>query len=628
LSSQIRSGILPGDMTTAGQTTTGQTTGQTTDLATGSETAAPRPVEAAERALAEIARRGDDGVWIAVAARDRLLAEAREIERRQAAGEPLPLAGLTFGVKDNIDVAGLPTTAACPAFAYEPAKSAPVVARLLAAGALCVGKTNLDQFATGLSGVRSPYGIPANLFDDRYVAGGSSSGSAVAVAAGTVDFALGTDTAGSGRVPAAFNNIVGLKPSRGLLSATGVVPACPSLDCLSIFAPTVEEAVRLANITRGFDESDPFSRPEADSFDFGAARERPPRFRFGVPRGGALDFLGDGHAAELFERALARLTALGGTRVEVDFAPFREAGALVYEGGFVSERLIAAGRLLAEQPDALLPVIKSILEGARTVDARAVFETTRKVARLRRQAARVFAGLDVLVVPTTPTVYRIDDLEADPLRLNAALGTYTTFVNPLDLAAIAVPTGFRPDRLPAGATLVGPWGSDARLAGLAAALHRATSRTVGAAGRPLAAEPIAATVEIPSDWLPIAVVGAHLSGEPLNHQLTDLGGRIVRAARTAPRYRLFALPNTTPPKPGLARHDAGGTAIELEVWALSPAAFGSFVARVPAPLCIGRIELEDQTSVSGFLCEGHALDGAREISAFGGWRAFRRAPAS
>ncbi|HVZ88453.1 MAG TPA: allophanate hydrolase [Polyangia bacterium] len=589
------------------------------------ETTALRPLAAAERALAAIERRGDDGVWITVAARDRLLADAQEIERRSAAGGALPLAGLTFGVKDNIDVAGLPTTAACPAFAYQPAKSAPVVARLQAAGALCVGKTNLDQFATGLGGVRSPYGIPANLFDDRYITGGSSSGSAVAVAAGTVDFSLGTDTAGSGRVPAAFNNVVGLKPSRGLFSLTGVVPACPSLDCVSVFAPTVEEALRVANVARGFDEGDVFSRLEADRFDFGGGGDRPARFRFGVPRGGGLDFLGDGRAAEQFERALARLTALGGTRVDVDFAPFREAGALVYEGGFVSERLIAAGRLLAEQPGALLPVIQSILDGARAVDARAVFETARQVARLRRHAARTFAGVDVLVVPTTPTIYRIDDLQADPLRLNAALGIYTTFVNPLDLAAIAVPTGFRTDRLPAGATLIGPWGSDARLASLGAALHRATSKTVGATGRSLDGEPAAVPVEIPRDWLPIAVVGAHLAGEPLNHQLTDLGGRIVRATRTAPRYRLFALPNTTPPKPGLARGDAGGTAIELEVWALSPAAFGSFVARVPAPLCIGRIELDDGSNVSGFLCEGHALDGAREISSFGGWRAFRRA---
>jgi allophanate hydrolase len=584
--------------------------------------AKPAPVDVAERALAEIARRGDDGVWITVTPRERLLAAARELDRRRDAGEPLPLYGRTFAVKDNIDVAGLPTTAACAAFAYHPTKHAPVVDRLLDAGALCLGKVNLDQFATGLGGVRSPFGIPKNLFDPRFIVGGSSSGSAVAVAAGLVDFALGTDTAGSGRVPAAFNNIVGLKPSRGLLSTTGVVPAVPSLDCVSIFAPTVAEAARVATIARGYDEADPWSRPEAATFSFGPA-SRPPRFRFGVPRASALDFLGDGPASEQFARAEAALTALGGERVEIDFAPFQQAGALVYEGSFVAERLIAAGRVLAEQPESLVPAVRSILERATSVDARAAFETARGLARLRRSTARILAELDFLFVPTTPTILRIEDLERDPLRLNAALGAYTTFVNPLDLAALAVPTGFRNDRLPAGATLVGPWGSDARLAAFGAMLHHATSRERGATGRPLVA-PDAPDISQPADRIAVAVLGAHLSGEPLNHQLTDAGGQFVRATRTAPHYRFYALPNTTPPKPGLARVDGSGEAIELEIWSLSPAAFGSFVARIPAPLCIGRIDLEDGSAVSGFLCEGSALAGARDISSFGGWRAFRR----
>ncbi len=584
------------------------------------------PVEVAERALGEIARRGDDGVWITVTPRERLLTSARELQRRRDAGESLPLYGLTFAVKDNIDVAGLPTTAACPAFSYQPDKNAPVVARLLDAGALCLGKLNLDQFATGLSGVRSPYGVPKNLFDGRFIVGGSSSGSAVAVAAGLVDFALGTDTAGSGRVPAAFNNIVGLKPSRGLLSTTGVVPAVPSLDCVSIFALTVEEAARVAAIARGYDESDPGSRPEAETFSF-APVDRPPRFRFGVPRGSALDFLGDGRAAEQFARACARLAALGGERVEIDFAPFREAGALVYDGAFIAERLIAAGRLLAEEPEALVPPVRSILRGATSIGARAAFDTARALGRLRRHAARVLGGLDFLFVPTTPTIFRIEDIERDPIRLNAALGTYTTFVNPLDLAALAVPTGFRSDRLPAGATLVGPWGSDARLAGFGAMLHRAISTELGATGRAL--EPaLPPAISVASDWIAVAVLGAHLSGEPLNHQLTETGGRFLRAARTAPKYRFFALPNTTPAKPGLARVAEDGVAIELEVWALPPAAFGNFVARIPGPLCIGRIEIEDGSVVSGFLCEGYAFSGARDISEFGGWRAYRRSLAT
>jgi allophanate hydrolase len=581
-----------------------------------------RLVEAVETVLAEIARRGDDGVWISVHSRDRLIADARALERRRTAGEALPLFGLTFAVKDNIDVADLPTTAACPAFAYTPTRSATVVARLLGAGALCVGKTNLDQFATGLSGVRSPYGIPKNLFKDSYVAGGSSSGSGVAVGAGLVSFALGTDTAGSGRVPAAFNNIVGLKPSRGVLSTAGVVPACPTFDCVSIFAPTVEEATRVAAVARGYDEADPLSRREADAVAF-APTERPPRFRFGVPRGGALDFRGDARAADVFARALARLVSLGGQSVEIDFALFREAAALVYDSPFVAERLIAAGTLFAERPEALLPPIRTILRGAARHDARAAFEAIRLLARLRRQAQAAFVGIDFLIVPTTPTIYRIDEIEADPIRLNATLGAYTNFVNPLDLAAIAVPTGFRSDQLPAGATLVGPWGSDARLATFATALHRGCSQTLGATGRALATAGPDADV-VPPYWIPIAVVGAHLAGEPLNHQLTDAGARFLRATRTAPSYRFYALPNTTPAKPGLARVEAGGTAIDVEVWALPPTAFGAFVARVPPPLCIGSLELEDRTRVSGFLCEGYALSGALDISGFGGWRAYRR----
>ncbi len=577
------------------------------------------PVEVAERALAEIARRGDDGVWITVTPGDRLMREARELQRRHAAGETMPLYGLSFAVKDNIDVAGLPTTAACPALATTPARSATVVTRLLEAGALCVGKTNLDQLATGLTGVRSPYGVPRSVFDPRYVSGGSSSGSAVAVAAGIVDFALGTDTAGSGRVPAAFNNIVGLKPSRGVLSAAGVVPACPSLDCVSIFSLTVEDGQRVAEIAKAPDEADPFSRPEAAAFSF-VAGPRPPRFRFGIPAGAALDFRGDAAAASAFTRTLQRIVALGGEAVEVDFAPFREAGELVYGGAYVAERLLAGGALLAEHPEALLPPIRTILAGARGLDTRAVLETAQKVARLRRTAGAILGRLDFLLVPTAPTMPRVADVEADPLRLNAALGAFTTFVNPLDLAAVAVPGVFRDDGLPSGVTLVGPWGSDARLAAFGSAVHRATSERLGALARPIPAE-AGPAAGVPEGWIPIAVVGAHLAGEPLNHQLTEPGGRFVRACRTAPLYHLYALPGTTPPKPGLVRADGGG-AVDLEVWALPPAAFGTFVAKIPAPLAIGRIALEDGTAVSGFLCESYATAGAADITATGGWRRY------
>ncbi len=555
---------------------------------------------------------------------ERLLREARELQQRQARGEPLPLYGLTFAVKDNIDVAGLPTTAACPALASTPAQHAPVVARLLQAGALCVGKTNLDQLATGLTGVRSPYGVARNPFDPAFVPGGSSSGSAVAVALGQVDFALGTDTAGSGRVPAAFNNIVGLKPSRGLLSTTGVVPACPSLDCVSIFSLTVEDAVRVADLARGADDGDPFSRPEADAFRFGGA-VRPPRFRFGIPAGAALDFRGDLPPPPASRAPSSGRARWAASRSRSTSPPSTRRAALVYEGAFVAERLIAGGALLAEQPAALLPPVREILSGARRIDARAVFETNRRVAQLRRAAVRALAAVDFLLVPTAPTIPRVADVQADPLRLNAALGAFTTFVNPLDLAALAVPAGFRDDGLPAGVTLVGPWGSDARLAAFGGALHRATSDRLGALDRTLPPE-VPATGAVPEGWIAIAVVGAHLSGEPLNHQLTDLGGRFVRATRTAPVYRFYALPNTTPPKPGLVRSPEGGGSIALEVWALPPAAFGLFVSKIPAPLVIGRITLEDGTAVSGFLCESFAVSGATDITASGGWRRFLSRP--
>jgi allophanate hydrolase len=582
---------------------------------------AASPSQTIEEVLARIESRGDDGVWITVAPRERLLAAARAVEQRRRAGEALPLYGVPFAVKDNIDVAGLPTTAACPSFAYTPTEDAVAVARLVAAGALPVGKTNMDQFATGLVGVRSPYGVPRNPFDARMIPGGSSSGSAVAVAAGLVSFALGTDTAGSGRVPAAFNNIVGVKPSPGLVSARGVVPACRSLDCVSVFALTTADAAAVAELARGFDEADPYSRPEADEIVSGIAAT-PARFRFGVPGGAQLTFHGDAQAERAFAGAVERLRALGGEPVTLDLAPFSEAAALLYEGPFVAERLEAAGELLARQPEALLPPIREILRGAVGRGAADTFAALHRLRVLRRRAHAALAGVDCLVVPTAPTIYAVADVVADPIRLNATLGTYVNFVNLLELAAVAVPAGFRADGLPAGITLVGPWGADGLLAGLADRFERATSERLGAtrARHPDRAPTISAS---PS-WPRLAVVGAHLSGEPLNHQLTGAGGVLVRECRTAAKYKLFALPNTTPAKPGMVQA-SGGVALEVELWALPARAFGEFVARVPAPLCIGSVELEDGARASGFLCEPHALVGARDISSFGGWRAFRRA---
>ena len=582
---------------------------------------ATSPTATIDDVLARIDRRGDDAVWISVAPRERLLAAARAVEDRRRSGETLPLYGVPFAVKDNIDVAGLPTTAACPAFAYTPASDAAVVARLVSMGAIVVGKTNLDQFATGLVGVRSPYGVPRNPFDARMIPGGSSSGSAVAVSTGLVSFALGTDTAGSGRVPAAYNNIVGVKPSPGLLSTRGVVPACRSLDCVSVFALTAADAALVAESARGFDEEDLYSRREADAVS-SAVCATPSTFRFGVPDEAHLTFCGDALAARAFDVALERLRALGGEPIPVDFGPFAETASLLYEGAFVAERLEAAGDLLSRDPRAILPAVREILEGARQKDAASAFESLRRRQALRRRAQRALQGLDCLVVPTTPTIYTLAQVEADPIRLNAALGAYVNFVNLLDLAAVAVPAGFRSDGLPFGVTFIGGWGQDARLAGLADRFQRASRERLGATASMI--PDVAPLLSVPTAWPRLAVVGAHLSGEPLNPQLTSPGGVLVRTCRTARAYKLFALPNTAPAKPGMMRA-SDGVALEVEVWALPPAAFGEFVARVPAPLCIGSVELEDGARASGFLCEPHALIGASEISSFGGWRAYKRA---
>ena len=582
------------------------------------------PADVVKAVLSRIRHRGDDGVWISVASPQALDAALEALERRRAAGHPLPLYGVPFGVKDNIDVAGFATTAGCAAFSHQPRASAPAVQKLLAAGAIVIGKTNLDQFATGLVGVRSPYGIPGNAFDATLVSGGSSSGSALAVALGQVTFALGTDTAGSGRVPAAFNNVVGLKPSPGLITTAGVVPACRSLDCVSVFAATCEDAASVAELARGFNPADPFSRPAADDVRF-APRAPRTTFRFGVLSPADREFNGDVAMAEAYARAVDRTVAEGGAAVEFDFAPFLEAGAMLYEGPFVAQRLEAAGRRLAERPEALLPPIRAIMEGATLPKADAAFAAEARLIMLRRQVAALWTSLDFLLLPAAPTIPAIEAVQRDPIRSNASLGRYTTFVNLLDLAALAVPSGWRSDGLPAGVTLMGPWGSDALLAGYATRLHRSMSSRVGATDAPLP-PPLAPPRATPaSTAIPIAVVGAHLSGQPLNHQLTSAGGTLLRACRTAPLYRLYALPGTVPPKPGLVRvTDGSGLAIEVEVWTLPPAAFGAFVAGIPAPLGIGKLNLEDGEAVSGFVCEPCAIEGANDISSFGGWRAYLR----
>ncbi|MBF0332748.1 MAG: allophanate hydrolase [Alphaproteobacteria bacterium] len=570
------------------------------------------PTLIVEAVLARREAASDDNVWIAQVPAAALLARARQLEALPPAQRSaMPLWGVPFAVKDNIDVAGLPTTAGCPAFAHPASADATVVARLLAAGAILVGKTNLDQFATGLVGVRSPYGVARNPFDPAYIPGGSSSGSAVAVSAGLVSFALGTDTAGSGRVPAGFTNIVGLKPTKGLISTAGVVPACRSLDCVSIFALTVEDAMAALSVAAGPDQADPFSRRAPAT----ATALRAP-FRFGVPAAERMRFFGDAAAERLHGEALARLEALGGERVEIDFAPFARAADLLYSGPWVAERTAAVGAHL----ESALPVTRSIIMGGATKTAVETFQALYALEECRAAAAAEWERIDVLALPTSGTIYKIADVLADPVQTNTNLGAYTNFVNLLDLCGIAVPAGFRPDGLPAGITLLAPAFREAAVAQLASRFHRATALPMGATGHPL---PPPGPLDYGSrGLLRLLVVGGHLSGQPLNGQLSDVGARLVAAVRTAPVYRLYALPGH-PPRPGMVRAAEGGVAIEGEIWELAPADFGRFVAAIPAPLGVGQVELDDGSLVTGFLCETLATADAQDISEFGGWRAWR-----
>jgi allophanate hydrolase len=574
------------------------------------------PAESVARSYQRIRDHNDPAIFISLRDEKDAIAEAGRLAARKDAGE-LPLLGVPVAVKDNIDVLGMPTTAACPAFSYSPSYDATAVARLRAAGAIPIGKTNLDQFATGLVGVRSPYGIPKNPLRGELLPGGSSSGSAVAVAAGLVPLALGTDTAGSGRVPALLNNIVGLKPSLGMISTAGVVPACRTLDCVSIFSLTVDDAVTALAAMTGPDGADPFSRDRP----LGAITAQPTNLRLGVPRSGQLIFFGDKAQDAAYRDALKRLASLGATLVEFDMEPFYETARLLYEGPWVAERYLVIRNLLASSPDAIHPVTREIIAPGARLTAAETFSALYRLQGVRKIAERILSNFDAMVLPTAPTVYTTAQVLADPVLLNSRLGTYTNFVNLLDLCGLALPASFRPDGLPFGITLLAPAGRDALLASIGRVFHADTGLDVGAnaiAQPPLAALPARAG----GDDIAIAVVGAHLSGMALNGELKALSGRLVETAITAPDYKLYAL-DTMPPKPGMLRVEAStGTGIELEIWALSASAFGKFVAAIPPPLSIGTIRLADGRNVKGFLVEPAALDGARDISAFGGWRAF------
>ena len=569
------------------------------------------PAQTIEETYARISAHDDPALFITL----RPLAEALDhAERLRAEGpDGKSLFGAPFAVKDNIDVAGLPTTAACPAFAYSPQQSAFVVQRLIEAGAIPIGKTNLDQFATGLVGVRSPYGVPRNALRADLIPGGSSSGSAAAVGAGLVPFALGTDTAGSGRVPAALNGIVGLKPSLGALSASGIVPACRTLDTISIFALDVADAFTVFRVASGYDEADPYARryPPPDFIN-------PHGLRVGVPK--APEFFGDAEAEAAFARDVAAVAALGFKIVEFDFAAFAEVARLLYEGPWVAERYAATKPLIDTNPKALHPVTRAIIEGARKFDATATFEAFYNLAALRRTTEAAWRGFDVMLTPTVPRFYTVAEALADSVRLNSRLGTYTNFVNLLDLAAIAVPSGVRGDGLPASVTLIAPNGTDGLLAAMAAQIQARSGAPMGATGLMPGPAP---TPSAASGRIEIVAVGAHLSGLPLNRELIELGGRFVREVETTRDYRLYALPGTVPPKPGLLRvKDGQGAAIKAELWSLDAAGFGAFVARIPAPLGIGALRLADGGAAKGFLVEAAAIEGAQDISSYGGWRAY------
>ncbi len=583
-------------------------------LHAGYRTGSLTPLALIEALLDRLTQPDTHHIWISRVPPEQLRAHAARLAGRDISS--LPLYGIPFAIKDNIDLHGLPTTAACPAFAYEPARNATVVQRLLDAGAIPLGKTNMDQFATGLNGTRSPYGICRNAVDARYISGGSSSGSALAVALGLASFALGTDTAGSGRVPAALNNLIGHKPSLGVISSDGVVPACQSLDTVSIFSLNARDAERVLAVAAAPDHRDPYSRPLAPyGFDFG----RSTRLRIGVPRTQDLEFFGDSESERQFDAALRRLRENGASLVPVDFSPFLETARMLYQGPWLSERYLSYKTFLSEHPEAVLDVTRTILlqgEGNNAID---LFTTQHRLQALRKICETIWHDVDVLVTPTVGTPYTIDEILEEPVVRNANLGYYTNFVNLLDLAATAVPAGRRSDGLPFGVTLIAQRDQDAPLLHLADRLHRACDSGMGAARHtlPRISEPLRL---LPSGQVRCVVLGAHLSGLAMNHQLTELGARLISDARTAATYRLFALNDGL--RPGLVRVTQDGASIACELWEMSQIAFGQFVDGIAPPLAMGSVELSDGTTVHGFICEAAAVASARDITALGGWRAW------
>lgn len=557
----------------------------------------------------------DPNIWIERVSRESVFEYIKDLKGKDLAD--LPLFGIPFAIKDNIDLEGIPTTAGCPAYSYTPEESSTVVSKLIAAGAIPIGKTNLDQFATGLVGIRSPYSFPSNPYNDEYIPGGSSSGSAVAVASGLVCFALGTDTAGSGRVPASLNNLVGLKPSKGLVSCKGVVPACRSLDCVTVFSGTVEETSQVLSVIASYDCQDPYSRAFKTVETLEPAANQ---ITVGVPKRDQLEFFGNTEAANLFEHSTAHCTELGWTIKEIDLEPFLEAARLLYEGPWVAERLAAIESFFHSNEKDIFPVTAKIIGGAKGLTAVEAFKAEYRLRSLKKIADEVWENVDVIMTPTLGTPYTVEEVNADPIQLNSNLGYYTNFMNLLDYAAIAVPAGFlEKSKMPWGVTFFTQAFRDPFLLRVGSKFHETKGtldpiQTKRESGIP--------PMESLEDRIEVAVCGAHLSGLPLNHQLTTRGAHLVQSTKTAPVYRMFSLPasESFPERPGLTRDEKEGRAIDIEIWSVPASGFGSFVEAIGAPLGIGKLLTEDNREVSGFICESYAVAEATEITEFGSWR--------
>ncbi len=577
------------------------------------------PKDVVENILKRSAEFTEHNIWIHQLNMDELKPYLDNLENKNI--NDLPLYGIPFAIKDNIDLAGVPTTAACPAFEKMPEKSAFVVQQLINAGAIPLGKTNMDQFATGLVGTRSPepWGECKNAFDKEYISGGSSSGSAVAVAQGLASFSLGTDTAGSGRVPAAFNNLVGLKPSIGLLSMNGVLPACRSIDCVSIFALTTDDANYVLEQAAVYDENDQYARKitfENNQRHYGMPDEK---FTFAVPNEEQLAFFENDSAKKLFNQSIQQLESLGGIKHEIDFSTFIKAAKLLYEGPWVAERYVATEDIIVKQPDALLPVIKTIIGGGENKLATDFFKAEYQMQVYRQKAKQALAQFDFMVTPTAGTIYSIDEVNNDPIQLNSNLGYYTNYMNLLDCSCVAVPAGFLDSGLPWGISFVSTAMQDRKLLAYANKWQQYKNINPGNLDIALAASQADAIAYM--DMIPLIVCGAHMQGLALNWQLMERGAKFQEKTTSANSYRMFVIEGAIK-RPGMVRDEDKGQAIDIEIWQVPKSEFGSFVAAIPGPLGIGKVETTDGRWLPGFICEGHAIVGANEISHLGGWRQY------